>query len=184
MPKSLCESHQSSEYSCSFVIATSGPRKGWPCTVVRYVLCCSSFGVEDDHDIPSCSWSWFGVSGGGWWGQSGYGTLSHRLHTCELGWFAGWLQLWPCTSRVSFLRHQFCCLRLHGLRYEWGCARLDGWQQGSLRSECLLRNLLERPWGCLWIACLWQAMTWPVIDPYTSVAISKSTFQHSRGHQA
>ena len=124
------------------------------------------------------------VSRGGWWGQSGYGTLCHKLHTCELGWFVGWLQLWPCTSRVSFLRHQFCCLWLHGLRYECGCARLDGRQQGSLRSECLLRNLLERPWGCLWIACLWQAMTWPVIDPYTSVAISKSTFQHSRGHQA
>ena len=34
-----------------------------------------------------------GVSGGGCWGQSGYGTLSHKLHTCELGWFAGWFHL-------------------------------------------------------------------------------------------
>ena len=50
-------SDQSGEYSCSFVIATSGPRKGWPCRVVRYALCCSSFGVEEDHDIPNCSWS-------------------------------------------------------------------------------------------------------------------------------
>ena len=165
-------SDQSGEYSCSFVIATSGPRKGWPCRVVRYALCCSSFGVEEDHDIPAVPG--VGVSEGGWWGQSGYGSF----------WFAGWLQLWPCTSRVSFLRHQFCYLWLHGLRYECGCARLDGGQEGSPKSDCLLRNLSERPWGCLWIACLWQAMTWPVIDPFTSVANSKSTFQHSRGHQA
>ena len=157
-------SDQSCEYTCSFVIANSGPRKGWPCRVVRYVY---------PPRFLELVWRvrrWLVKPIGVW----------NPLPM----WFAGWLQLWPCTSRVSFLRHQFCCLRLHGLRYEWGCARLDGWQQGSLRSECLLRNLLERPWGCLWIACLWQAMTWPVIDPYTSVAISKSTFQRSRGHQA
>ena len=59
-------------------------------------VCCSAFGVEDDHDILHCSWSQFGAPEGGWWGQSGRGTLSQKLDTCELGWFAGCLQTWPC----------------------------------------------------------------------------------------
>ena len=69
-------------------------------------VCCSAFGVEDDNDILHCSWSQFGVSEGGWWGQSWRATLSHKLDTCELGWFAGCLQIWPCASRISFLRRQ------------------------------------------------------------------------------
>ena len=40
-------------------------------------------------------------------------------------------------SRVSFLRRQFCCIRLHGLRYEWDCARLDGRNRKSASKQAV-----------------------------------------------
>ena len=133
----------------------------------KYLLfCCSSFKVEDDHDII-CWMTGYSVSGDGWRGQFGFRTLSHILMILQMHFMYLWLMPWVCygyqvtpsSHGRESLRRTFGGVLSSALHLING-SLIWSWMTVVMRLICFTRNSMELSTRCVeWWRKVWQVFT-------------------------